>query len=618
MVKRVKTGNTIVLLPTGSGKTLIAAEAMRLLTQNSRSSLFLVPTCMLVEQQAKACRSHTGLRVAEFMGGLSLPSIFDILVSTPSAFLQAQQKYPQRLSFSCFDVVCFDEVHHVLKDHPYRHLALLLRHSSQAGGMAGGGPRVLGLTASLTYAVEEKKVKEAISRICSELRIEHMATATKEELEASGYHGTAAVAEVSRAPLQLPQGEVPDGVVAVINRKAHLMVTDFFNRARMGTATKFGMRLLSCIRALESGIPGFSSPLVIKPAREWGKLTLSKASAAGQVEIRQQLKHLSVWYEALRILLIGWEEVEDATVTFLRMLKQSDKDEWGCWPASVRLQVEAFWRPCLTTPYTRFNHLREVLLDKLFMSPEALSSFRCILFVEQRIMTHIIAYVIESDPQLQPLLRTACLYATDAPGVAGLSIGKAQAAESLSKFASGQVNLLITTVVAEEGMDIPEANCVIRFDPLLNSVSFVQGRGRARQSDSSFVVLSERDDRSAKRLSEVEKQQQNIVGNFVPINTQGISIEENTAQLNRERGAQVLLLGAPSAQTLNEYRSKTKALIQESFTKQGNGNWSCDLLYTSCLRSASGIGSGTDKKRAKGVAVAQLMEALMTITARSG
>ena len=47
----------------------------------------------------------------------------------------------------------------------------------------------------------------------------------------------------------------------------------------------------------------------------------------------------------------------------------------------------------------------------------------------------------------------------------------------------------------------------MRFDPVLNAVSHVQGRGRARQSASSFVVLAERADRPVELLQSVEAQQ---------------------------------------------------------------------------------------------------------------
>jgi ERCC4-related helicase len=56
-------------------------------------------------------------------------------------------------------LVVFDEVHHVLKQHPYRALAAALLDS-------GARPRVLGLSASLTYAVGAKKVELALQKLC--------------------------------------------------------------------------------------------------------------------------------------------------------------------------------------------------------------------------------------------------------------------------------------------------------------------------------------------------------------------------------------------------------------------------------------------------------------------
>lgn len=156
--------NTIVMLPTGAGKTLIAAEVMR---RVGGTALMFVPTCLLVEQQAAAVRAWTGGVVAEYMGGARLADAFDVLVTTPAAFHLAQSAaaaaaaaahdsgtHPPRLAWATFSVVVFDEVHHVLKDHPYRKLAASLRRS-------GAAPRVLGLSASLTYAV----VRECAARV---------------------------------------------------------------------------------------------------------------------------------------------------------------------------------------------------------------------------------------------------------------------------------------------------------------------------------------------------------------------------------------------------------------------------------------------------------------------
>lgn len=58
-------------------------------------------------------------------------------------------------------------MHHILKDHPYRKLALDMRRKCTAAN----APRVLGLSASLTYAVTESKVEAALARICDELQV---------------------------------------------------------------------------------------------------------------------------------------------------------------------------------------------------------------------------------------------------------------------------------------------------------------------------------------------------------------------------------------------------------------------------------------------------------------
>ena len=50
----------------------------------------------------------------------------------------------------------------------------------------------------------------------------------------------------------------------------------------------------------------------------------------------------------------------------------------------------------------------------------------------------------------------------------------------ISRFHSGEKNLLLATSVAEEGLDIRDCNFVIRYDMMGNEISSVQSRGRVR------------------------------------------------------------------------------------------------------------------------------------------
>jgi endoribonuclease Dicer len=145
-IARIK--STIVVLPTGSGKTLIAAAVLQhtISQYQGALTLFLVPTVLLVEQQAASLRYESRFRVAEYKGGAAKPKEFDILVSTPAAFLILSST--PGFNLHNFKHIVFDEIHHVVKRHPYRLIARKL-----SGLSITPPPLILGLTASLTYAI---------------------------------------------------------------------------------------------------------------------------------------------------------------------------------------------------------------------------------------------------------------------------------------------------------------------------------------------------------------------------------------------------------------------------------------------------------------------------------
>ena len=54
------------------------------------------------------------------------------------------------------------------------------------------------------------------------------------------------------------------------------------------------------------------------------------------------------------------------------------------------------------------------------------------------------------------------------------------------------LNCLFATSVAEEGLDVPDCNLVVRFDMFRTMIQYVQSRGRARHGNSKFIHMLEK------------------------------------------------------------------------------------------------------------------------------
>ena len=359
-------------------------------------------------------------------------------------------------------------------------------------------------------------------------------------------------------------------------------------------------------RAVKVEVQDFESPLANNSLKKWGEYAHKNSHRHILLPL---LEHL---YEGLRLLVVSWEENEDVVMAYLLMMqidKSTDK-----LTAPIANSIQSFF-DSQQVSLGRFDNLFNVLHEKIQQYGK---DFRCILFVKQRITTHILKHVIKTHSDLGQHIKAECIYATSTPATASLSVSKQESKKALKQFGTGSSNMLIGTNVIEEGMDIPEANCVIYFDPMDHAVSYVQGRGRARQAQSSFIMLDERADRPASLLALQEAEQHKVASSFKPENFKKDGEEEVSSQKQRELSGSKHLL-EPSVDTsianLNIYCKKTKVVLDEKISKAGSTNlWSCNLVYQSFTRNVSGTGTAVSNKEAKRVAAVELLRALKVST----
>lgn len=80
-----------------------------------------------------------------------------------------------------------------------------------------------------------------------------------------------------------------------------------------------------------------------------------------------------------------------------------------------------------------------------------------------------------------------------------------QQEEVIANFRSGRVNLLVSTTVGEEGIDIPDCKYVIRYDISGNEIASVQSRGRVRDREGKYEVVA------GKETGVIEKENLNVI-----------------------------------------------------------------------------------------------------------
>ena len=145
----------------------------------------------------------------------------------------------------------------------------------------------------------------------------------------------------------------------------------------------------------------------------------------------------------------------------------------------------------------RFNVLIEALMKEKLDFDNAGIEFSGIVFVTRRDAVIALAEVLQHHPLTKDTFRIGSLLgrSSDNRRTSFLdntrSIITRGTTVTLDDFKLGHKNLIISTNVAEEGVDVQSCRSVIRWDPPPNMISWAQSRGRAMKGKSNFVIMTE-------------------------------------------------------------------------------------------------------------------------------
>jgi ERCC4-related helicase len=451
--------NTLVVLPTGLGKTSIALRVMAefLRTRPLESILFLAPTRPLVVQHARSVAATllapppivlTGALPPEKRAELLRPP--QIVVATPQVI--GNDLARSDLPLDQFGLVVFDEAHRAVGDYPY--VAI--------GRALGERTRVLAMTASPGSRVE--RVRE----VWENLRIQHFELRGPEDPDVAPYTFTVHIepvlvsvpVEVTRLAMLLKT--TATRAWAELQRTGHAP-TGFLSRRGLLEIGRNLDRQIAAARHRGEPVDGTT----------WHARTTQavamKASHAVELIETQGVEALRQYLDRQEADPAGRRST--ALKTFL-----ADPDV-----VEVRRTLHT-----LTLEHPKIAKAVEVVTQSLRANPEA----RVILFTQYRQTAERLLEEFARAPE--GVVRPRRFVGQASRGEDG-GMSQKEQVQILDEFRAGRVNCLVATSVAEEGLDIPSTDLVVLYEPVPDEIRTIQRRGRTgrMRTGRALVLIAE-------------------------------------------------------------------------------------------------------------------------------
>jgi ERCC4-related helicase len=488
--------NTIVYLPTGCGKTLVAIKVMEEVKHLNPNKLvvFFVPTGPLVSQQAAYIRRESDFRVKGFSGqhgrttAMNAPAIttdgdFDAVVVTPQYFLNLL--FNGRTRITDYSTMVFDEAHHATGSHPYCELLKML---TTVGFQVR--PHILALTASpFGEAVREVSGQAALSKLAEVFNaVVNAPTIAAEDLEASFIPKEAQWVTVEESA---SERKLREGIKRYI-QSFYEQLSNLMNGQVMPFESNYDtndMELSQFLAKLR--ILRIEAEKIARGNNGNQETTGVEKSTRTLTDLELILEHLrKVASSFYNLSIHGAATVAESLRRIFEELEVSTSKKGKRTFALVALAYHRIMDVALVSfPVESFNGAdisnRVHLVAQCIRNANFNHESRAIVFVRRRKTAILLAKAMEALDVLRELNPTRFVGHNSYEGMSW----EEEQRPTLDRFRQGRIRLLVATNVLEEGLDVPECSLVIQFDGVVGVTSLIQSRGRARHRDSTFIIF---------------------------------------------------------------------------------------------------------------------------------
>lgn len=406
-------GNSLVVLPTGMGKTLIGVLVAEKFLKDGKKAIFLAPTRPLVYQHAKRIEEYLGIKPIEITGKISSIKRKELyksqlVISTPQGLSNDLKKWNVMDGFS---VVVFDECHRCVGKYAYTHIANVANEK---------GILLVGLTASPGGKVE--RIKE----IMNQLHIRNIEIRTEREEDMAKY--------IQPLKIEWKYTYLPEEI-----KKACEILNEILDE-KIEVLKQFGIRI----------------------SKTTSRNRLSKIYIAlSQHKNLAALAHFASFYSAFHGTELLQTEGPVTYKKFVERLKERKK------------RVD--WRLIKAANETEgVEHPKMELLMNLLKEREGKKT---IVFAQYRDQVKHIVEVLNKN-------------GFDAKVFLGKKEGgEEEQRKTLDAFSNDEFKILVATSIGEEGIDVPQADVAVFYEPVPSEIRTIQRRGRVGRLKEGEVLI---------------------------------------------------------------------------------------------------------------------------------
>lgn len=452
LVTASKHQSTLIALPTGTGKTAVAARLIaHRLEEIGGTAVMLAPTQPLVNQHAEFFCEVLDIPEHEiqiFTGDIRPDKreqiwneAVSIIVATPQVI--ENDLLGNRYNMRDVSHLVFDECHRATGEYAYNYIGE--RYHGNAAN-----PLSTGLSASPGSS------KDSILEVCSNIGATNIEVITEEDESLQKYlHDV----QIDHRWIDVPQEIL----------ESRDLVQDIY-------AEKLSE--LKSMGVLKSARKTLSVTALMKARGKIQRL-IDNGDSKGY-------KAQSVHAEAMK-LNHGWQTIEtqspESAVTYFEGIFDEGRSSSGS-KAAERIAAH----PQIRKAVTQLREYDEIHPKSKQVRTETgrtlMNGGQVLIFTESRETASELVEFLETG-KMKPARFVGQNNKENDPGMS-----QAEQKETLDAFRAGEYNILVSTRVAEEGIDIPAVDLVLFYEPVSDAVRTVQRRGRTgREKQGRVVVL---------------------------------------------------------------------------------------------------------------------------------